>query len=60
MSSEESYSPLIRTVPASPPCLPASPGSQKTETTEMGPNWQDVVNSGIASSDTSVPSGGPE
>ena len=60
MSSEESYSPLIRTMPASPPCLPASPGSQKTETTEMGPNWQDVVNSGIASSDTSVPSGGPE
>jgi hypothetical protein len=60
IGSEESYSPFIRTMPASPPCTPASQGSQKTETTEMGPNWQDVVNSDIASSDTSVPSGGAE
>lgn len=56
LSSEESYSPLIRTMPASPPCQPGSQGSPKTETTEMGPNWKDVIRSGVASSDTSVPS----
>lgn len=55
LSSEVSYSPLTRTMPAAPPCsTPQS--SQKTETTEMGPSWKDVVASGVASSDTSVPS----
>jgi hypothetical protein len=58
LSSEESYSPLIQVMPASPPCLPTSQKSQKTQTTEMGPTWKDLVSSGITSSDTSVPNGG--
>jgi hypothetical protein len=60
LASEESYSPFNRTMPASPPCGPASQGLQKTETTEMGPDWLDVVSSGVASSDTSLPSGGSQ
>jgi hypothetical protein len=52
LSSEESNSPLMQTMPAVNPCLPTA---QRTETTEMGPNWKDVVGAGVASTDTSVP-----
>jgi hypothetical protein len=51
LSSQESFSPLIQGA-SSAPCGQASKTSQ---TTEVGPNWQDVVSSGVVNSDTAVP-----
>jgi hypothetical protein len=55
ISSEESFSPLIQTMPASPPCGPVSSSSTKTQLTEVGPNWEDIVSSGVVNAATAVP-----
>jgi hypothetical protein len=55
LSSQESTTPLVTMMPTSPPCLPTS-GSHKLERSENGPNWHDVVNSGVVTSETATPS----
>jgi hypothetical protein len=42
-------------MPASPPCGPTSSSSKKTQRTEVGPNWKDIVGSGVVNSDTAMP-----
>jgi hypothetical protein len=55
LSSERSFSPLVVTVPPNP----CGPANQKPQTTELTPNWSDVVDSGVVSTDMGVPSSVP-
>jgi hypothetical protein len=53
LSTEESYSPIVQAI--SQPCTSPPGSAQKTERGEHGPSWDDIVSSGVVSSDSSLP-----
>jgi hypothetical protein len=57
LSSQETFSPLVRMMPATSPCQPTS-GALKLERAELGPNWHDIVSAGLVDSDTAQPAVG--